>query len=66
MKQIYRVGLGHRYGRLMQTIAGIHYNFSIPDALWLDLQATSGNQQSLQDYKTAGYFSTIHNFRRYS
>lgn len=66
MKQIYRVGLGHRYGRLMQTIAGIHYNFSIPDALWLDLQATSGNQQSLQDYKTDGYFSAIRNFRRYS
>ena len=66
MKQVYRVGLGHRYGRLMQTIAGIHYNFSIPDALWLDLQATSGNQQSLQDYKTDGYFSTIRNFRRYS
>ena len=66
MKQIYRVGLGHRYGRLMQTIAGIHYNFSIPDALWLDLQASTGNQQSLQDYKTSGYFSAIRNFRRYS
>ena len=33
MKHIYRLGLGHRYGRLMQTIAGIHYNFSVPDEL---------------------------------
>jgi glutamate--cysteine ligase len=30
MKTIYRVGLSHRYGRRMQTISGIHYNFSVP------------------------------------
>ena len=34
MKYVYRRGLGYRYGRLMQTIAGIHYNFSVPDAFW--------------------------------
>ena len=66
MKQIYRVGLGNRYGRLMQTIAGIHYNFSVPDELWQELQAASGDKQSLQDFKTQGYFATIRNFRRYS
>jgi glutamate--cysteine ligase len=65
MKTVYRLGLGQRYGRLMQTIAGIHYNFSIPDALWQALQADEGNQQSLQDYKTDGYFALIRNFRRY-
>jgi len=32
MKTVYRVGLSHRYGRRMQTISGIHYNFSLPDA----------------------------------
>jgi glutamate--cysteine ligase len=32
-KSIYRMGLSHRYGRRMQTISGIHYNFSLPDAL---------------------------------
>ena len=31
MKEAYRKGLGHRYGRMMQAIAGIHYNFSMPD-----------------------------------
>jgi len=29
-KTVYRMGLGHRYGRRMQTISGIHYNWSIP------------------------------------
>ena len=29
-KSVYRMGLGHRYGRRMQTIAGIHYNWSLP------------------------------------
>src|SRR5208282_3051686 len=31
-KAVYRTGLAHRYGRRMQTISGIHYNFSLPDA----------------------------------
>ena len=30
-KTVYRTGLGHRYGRRMQTISGIHYNWSLPD-----------------------------------
>ena len=31
-KTVYRMGLSHRYGRRMQTISGIHYNFSLPDS----------------------------------
>lgn len=64
MKTVYRVGLGHRYGRSMQTIAGIHYNFSMPDEFWLVLQQQTGNQQTLQDFKTERYFGLIRNFRR--
>ena len=30
-KNVYRTGLGHRYGRRMQTISGIHYNWSLPE-----------------------------------
>jgi glutamate--cysteine ligase len=30
-KSVYRAGLSHRYGRRMQTISGIHYNWSMPD-----------------------------------
>jgi len=29
-KSVYRIGLGHRYGRRMQMISGIHYNWSMP------------------------------------
>lgn len=69
MKTVYREGLGHRYGRLMQTIAGIHYNVSFPDAFWEALQAQENAQTlrelSLQDYKTQRYFDLIRNFRRH-
>ncbi len=64
MKTVYRIGLGHRYGRSMQTIAGIHYNFSLPDDFWRVLQTQSGDQQSLQAFKTERYFGLIRNFRR--
>ncbi len=59
-KNIYRRGLGLRYGRLMQTISGIHYNFSIPEHLW---QALNIADQSL---RTRAYFDLIRNFRRWS
>jgi glutamate--cysteine ligase len=29
-KSVYRMGLSHRYGRRMQTISGLHYNWSMP------------------------------------
>ncbi|MFM7272299.1 MAG: glutamate--cysteine ligase [Gammaproteobacteria bacterium] len=66
MKTVYRVGLGHRYGRVMQTIAGIHYNFSLDDAFWERLRALHGASESLQDFKTAQYFALIRNFHRFS
>ncbi len=65
MKSVYRMGLGHRYGRSMQTIAGIHYNFSVPDSLWQFLKTQEHSSLSLQDFKTQGYFKLIRNFRRY-
>lgn len=67
MKTVYRLGLGHRYGRSMQTIAGIHYNFSLPDSFWQALKSLHqpNADESLQDFKTRGYFALIRNFRRY-
>ena len=64
MKHIYRVGLEHRYGKTMQAIAGIHYNFSLPEALWSHYQQWCGNHDSLQDFRSASYFKLIRNFRR--
>lgn len=34
MKHAYRRGLGLRYGRRMQAIAGVHFNFSLPEQSW--------------------------------
>ena len=34
MKSIYRSGLGLRYGRNMQAISGIHFNYSLPENFW--------------------------------
>jgi len=65
MKTIYRVGLGHRYGRLMQTIAGIHFNFSLDDAFWEWLREQKGSRHALREFKTEQYFALIRNFHRY-
>ena len=40
MKEVYRLGLGHRYGRLMQAISGVHFNYSFPAHFWPVLAAT--------------------------
>ena len=64
-KTIYRIGLSHRYGRRMQAISGIHYNFSLPSALWPAIAASRGETPT-DDFVTSAYFGLIRNFRRYS
>lgn len=66
MKTVYRYGLGHRYGRLMQTIAGIHYNWSMPDDYWDSAWREAGSPGTLSAYITQRYLGLIRNFRRYS
>lgn len=66
LKTLYRMGLSHRYGRTMQTIAGIHYNFSMPDDFWPEYQRVRGDQQSLQEFRTQSYLHLIRNFHRNS
>lgn len=66
MKTVYRYGLGHRYGRLMQAIAGIHYNFSMPRAYWDQAWQAAGQPGKQKDYITERYLGLIRNFRRYS
>jgi len=66
MKTVYRYGLGHRYGRLMQAIAGIHYNWSMPGGYWESALRDSGRSIALRDFVTERYLDLIRNFRRYS
>ncbi len=66
LKHVYRQGLARRYGKAMQCIAGIHYNFSLPEALWQVLQQDCGDPAAPQDFQTRSYIALIRNFRRYS
>jgi glutamate--cysteine ligase len=66
MKHLYRVGLAHRYGKMMQSIAGIHYNFSLPDEFWQAYQKQQKNTDTLQSFRSSSYFRMIRNFRRHS
>jgi glutamate--cysteine ligase len=65
-KTVYRQGLAHRYGRRMQTISGVHYNFSLPEAAWPVLQRADANSGAAVAYRTDAYFHLIRNFRRHS
>ena len=66
LKHVYRRGLALRYGKAMQCIAGIHYNFSLSEQLWPLLRESEHAGASAQDVQSAGYFALIRNFRRYS
>ena len=66
LKTTYRNGLGNRYGRLMQTICAVHYNFSLPDDFWQLHWRLEGKRQPLKDYQSARYFDLMRNFRRLS
>jgi glutamate--cysteine ligase len=64
MKTLYREGLKNRYGALMQTISGVHYNFSLPMSFW---QAREGITDEVEgkDKISAGYFRLIRNYFRF-
>lgn len=63
LKHVYRRGLAERYGKKMQCIAGLHYNFSLPPDLWplLDFEGSTHQEQ-----QSNGYLALIRNFTRYS
>lgn len=65
MKTVYRRGLGHRYGRSMQVIAGVHFNYSVPKAFWPVFQDMEANREAEQDFISASYFGMIRNLQRY-
>jgi len=64
MKHVYRHGLWHRYGRTMQSIAGIHFNYSVPEALWPVLYKEKSSPLSLEQFINEAYFGLIRNFQR--
>ena len=59
MKQTYRKGLSARYGKVMQIISGIHYNFSFDKDLVLQ------KSKDLDLSKSGVYFGVINNYFEY-
>lgn len=72
LKTLYRSGLGVRYGRRMQTIAGLHYNLSFDDAMFDAWRTHENNahpdqpEVSLTEFKNDKYLALIRNFKRLS
>ena len=61
----YRQGLASRYGKKMQMISGIHYNFSFGDQLVAFLHQMWGNDRQLNEFRDEVYFAVARNFLRY-
>lgn len=79
MKHAYRRGLGLRYGRRMQAIAGVHFNFSMPECAWNVRQQLDSQQpdpgdcesrwhqldaENQQMQRSQGYFQMMQNMLR--
>jgi glutamate--cysteine ligase len=64
MKTVYRRGLGYRYGRVMQVIAGAHYNYSFAESFWPVYQDILGDRRPLQDFISDCYLHLIRNLQR--
>ncbi len=65
MKTAYRRGLGLRYGRSMQVIAGVHFNYSFSEEFWKQYQLLNNNTDNQQDYISDQYMGVIRNLLRY-
>ncbi|WP_082674191.1 glutamate--cysteine ligase [Thiohalocapsa sp. ML1] len=74
MKTVYRRGLGNRYGRIMQIIAGVHFNFSVDEALWPRLASMRAPAPRLADggdaeravlgFRAESYMGMVRNLQR--
>ncbi len=65
MKHVYRRGLDYRYGRRMQAISGVHFNYSLPEAFWPVFMEEEEAAGELQDFISDAYFALIRNFHRH-
>ena len=65
MKTVYRNGLGVRYGRIMQAISGVHYNYSFPETMWDPWAELVQSRQRGQEFISERYFHLLRNYRRH-
>lgn len=64
MKTVYRRGLGNRYGRMMQVIAGVHFNFSFAEEFWTLYQANGGDQRDPVAFRSEAQMGMIRHLQR--
>jgi len=64
MKTVYRRGLGYRYGKVMQVIAGVHFNFSFSDDFWDQFRAHEEAVAPRRDFVDAAYMAQVRNLQR--
>ncbi len=65
MKSVYRQGLASRYGKMMQVIAGIHFNHSLPLKFWPAFQQLEENTGDEQAFINQSYMALTRNLLRY-
>lgn len=63
-KSLYRKGLKNRYGSLMQTISGVHYNFSFPIKFW-EIFFDTKNLKNKREKISNAYLCLVRNYYRY-
>ncbi len=66
LKTVYRQGLANRYGRQMQVISGVHFNFSWQDSFWKRLHARVRDHRKLSIFKSENYLALMRNYSRLS
>ena len=64
LRTIYRSGLGYRYGRVMQAIAGAHFNFSLPAAFWPALADFERARLQPTVFRSERMMGLVRNYRR--
>ena len=65
MKNVYRHGLAWRYGKVMQVIAGIHFNHSVAKDFWPAFQEIDGNTDNALEFSNQRYMGMTRNIQRY-
>lgn len=66
LKSIYRQGLAHRYGKKMQVISGVHFNFSWQQSFWQRLHERVGDSRVLNVFASENYLALMRNYLRLS
>lgn len=66
MKSVYRQGLAERYGKVMQVIAGVHFNYSVDTDFWPAFQEIENESNTeKQTFINTKYMGMTRNIQRY-